>query len=194
MLPILLGGLAVLAIYLFTVYNKFVSTKTRIEASVQEIGNQLKRQSDLIPNLTASVKGYLKHEKSVFKMLSDARKAVGAAVKGGEAQEMIDASAQLQTAIAPIQVMVESNPQLASAGTVTKLMDELRDTADKVMYSRRTLIDLTADYNIMVVTLPSKLVAMLFKFNKLAGLKMPKEVEDQLSVKKEEMKTPKVDL
>ena len=191
---IILGLLGVLVLYFFTTYNKFVSTKTRIEASIQEIGNQLKRQTDLIPNLISSVKGYLKHEKDVFKMLTEARKMVSEAVKGGDAQKMIDASANLQQALAPIRVVLESNPQLASAGTVTKLMDELRDTADKVMYSRRTMIDLTADYNIMVVTLPSKVVAMLFKFDKLSGLKMPEDVESQLSVKKEEMSTPKVEL
>lgn len=191
---IILGLLGVLVLYFFTTYNKFVSTKARIEASIQEIGNQLKRQTDLIPNLISSVKGYLKHEKDVFKMLTEARKMVAEAVKGGDAQKMIDASANLQQALAPIRVVLESNPQLASAGTVTKLMDELRDTADKVMYSRRTMIDLTADYNIMVVTLPSKVVAMLFKFDKLSGLKMPEDVESQLSVKKEEMSTPKVEL
>ncbi len=186
--------LIALVLYAVGVYNRFVSTKTRIEASIQEIGNQLKRQADLIPNLVSSAKGYLTHEKDVFKMLTDARKMVTDAVKGGKAQDMIDASANLQQALAPIRVVLESNPQLASAGTVTKLMDELRDTADKVMYSRRTLIDLTADYNIMVVTMPSNIIAMIFKFEKMAGLKMPEGVEDQMAVKKEEMTTPKVNL
>ena len=69
---ILVLGLAavVLIFYVVSVYNFFVSSKARIKASVQEIGNQLKRQADLIPNLESSAKGYLKHEKGIFKELA----------------------------------------------------------------------------------------------------------------------------
>jgi len=194
MILIILGILVIVVLYLLATYNKFVSTKTRIKASVQEIGNQLKRQANLIPNLVSSVKGYMKHEKQIFKDLTDARKAVMGVSKSANPQKMIDASAQLQQALAPIRVVLESNPELKAAGPTSKLMEELRDTADKVMYSRRTLIDLTADYNIMVVTVPSNIVASVFSFKQLPGLKMPEGVEGELKVTKEEMKSPKVEL
>ena len=194
MILIILGILVIVVLYLLATYNKFVSTKTRIKASVQEIGNQLKRQANLIPNLVSSVKGYMKHEKQIFKDLTDARKAVMGVSKSANPQKMIDASAQLQQALAPIRVVLESNPELKAAGPTSKLMEELRDTADKVMYSRRTLIDLTADYNIMVVTVPSNIVASVFSFKQLPGLKMPEGVEGELKVTKEEMKSPRVEL
>ena len=194
MILILIAVLVIAVLYFLTTYNKFVSTKTRIKASVQEIGNQLKRQANLIPNLVSSVKGYMKHEKQIFKDLTDARKAVMGVQKSANPQKMIDASARLQQALAPIRVVLESNPQLKAAGPTSNLMEELRDTADKVMYSRRTLIDLTADYNIMVVTIPSNIVASVFSFKQLPGLKMPEGVEGELKVTKEEMKSPKVDL
>ncbi len=194
MILIILGILVIVVLYLLATYNKFVSTKTRIKASVQEIGNQLKRQANLIPNLVSSVKGYMKHEKQIFKDLTDARKAVMGVSKSANPQKMIDASAQLQQALAPIRVVLESNPELKAAGPTSNLMEELRDTADKVMYSRRTLIDLTADYNIMVVTVPSNIVASVFSFKQLPGLKMPEGVEGELKVTKEEMKSPKVEL
>jgi len=194
MILILIAVLVIAVLYFLTTYNKFVTTKTRIKASVQEIGNQLKRQANLIPNLVSSVKGYMKHEKQIFKDLTDARKAVMGVSNSANPQKMIDASAQLQQALAPIRVVLESNPELKAAGPTQNLMEELRDTADKVMYSRRTLIDLTADYNIMVVTIPSNIVASLFNFKELPGLKMPEGVEGELKVTKEEMKSPKVDL
>ena len=194
MIFIILGIIVIVVLYFLATYNKFVSTKTRITASVQEIGTQLKRQANLIPNLVSSVKGYMKHEKQIFKDLTDARKAVMGVSNSGSPQKMIDASAQLQQALAPIRVVLESNPELKAAGPTSNLMEELRDTADKVMYSRRTLIDLTADYNIMVVTIPSNIVASVFSFKQLPGLKMPEGVEGELKVTKEEMKSPKVDL
>lgn len=182
-------------VFVFSAYNKFVTIKTRIKASIQEIGNQLKRQANLIPNLVSSVKGYMKHESKIFKDLTEARKTIMNAVKSGDPQKMVDASAIAGKALGSIQVMVESTPELKAAAPTTKLMDELRDTSDKVMYSRRTLIDLSADYNIMIVRFPTNLIANLFKFKQEAGLKMPEGAEKEATeVKKEELKTPSVKL
>lgn len=175
------------------VYNFFVSTKTRVGAAIQEIGNQLKRQADLIPNLEESVKGYLKHEKGIFDELTEARKSVVAAAKSGNLKEMADAGKALSEVLPKIQVVVESNPELKGAEVVTNLMNELRDTSDKVMYARRLLIDLTADYNVRLVTFPSNLVAGMFKFEKLAGLETP-ETGSFTKVTEEETKTPKVSI
>lgn len=185
--------IAIIGIYVWLLYNQLVTIKTRIQASIQEIGNQLKRQANLIPNLTASVKGYLKHEKEIFEKLTEARRAVMGVVDSADAQKLIDAGQKLQAALAPIRAVFESTPQLQAAGPTTKLMDELRDTADKVMYSRRTLIDLTADYNIKIVTFPSSLVAKVLGFNPEQGLRTPTEGV-HLEVKAEELKTPKVEL
>lgn len=168
---IILIAFAAVAVYLVGIYNDLVSIKTRIVASVQEIGNQLKRQVELIPNLESSVKGYLKHEKDILKMLSDARK-------------MKDPSAKIAELLPKLQVIVESNPQIKGADVVTNLMNELRDTSDKVMYSRRTLIDLTADYNIKLTVFPTNLIASAFGF----------KAEKGLEVTEEEKKTPKISL
>lgn len=72
-------------------------------------------------------------------------------------------------------------------------MDELRDTADKVMYARRLVIDLTEDFNVKRVSFPSNIVAMLFRFEEQPGLITPLEGE-HLSVGNEELKTPRVNL
>ena len=180
-------------LYTWSLYNQFVTIKTRIKASIQEIGNQLKRQADLIPNLVASVKGYMKHEKTIFTELTEARKAVIKAIDSGDTQKIIDVGTRLQSALAPIRAVFESTPQLQAAGPTTQLMEELRDTADKVMYARRTLIDLTADYNIKMVRFPSNIVAKIFGFKEEMGLKMPSAGEE-LEVKAEQTKTPKVEI
>ena len=193
-MPLLLVGvLVVLAIWVATTYNFFVSSRARIKAAVQEIGNQLKRQADLIPNLESSVKGYLKHEKKIFQDLTDARKAINAAVKSGDVQKMADAGGQLASVLPSIRIAVEDNPELKASDVVSKLMDELRDTADKLMYSRRLVIDLTADYNVKRVSLPSNIVAKILNFAELPGLITPKKGE-HVEAKAKDLKTPKVDL
>ncbi len=193
MIYFLVGVLAVFLFWMVSTYNFFVSTKARIKAAIQEIGNQLKRQADLIPNLESSVKGYLSHEKKIFEALTDARKSVEKAVKSGNLQEMADAGSKLASILPQIQVVVESNPEIKGSEVVSKLMDELRDTADKIMYARRLVIDLTADFNVKRVSFPSNIVALIFRFEEQPGLATPLEGE-HVSVKEGELKTPKVNL
>lgn len=190
---ILIGIAVILIFWVISTYNFFVSAKTRIKAAVQEIGNQLKRQADLIPNLESSAKGYLKHEKGIFKDLTSARKAIESAVKSGDVQKMANAGSKFAQVLPRLQVMVESNPEIKGSGVVTKLMDELRDTSDKVMYARRLVIDLTADFNVKRVRVPSNIIAGMFKFKELPGLITPEKGE-HTSVSSKDVKTPKVSL
>lgn len=185
--------LVFVVIWIISTYNFFVSSKARIKAAVQEIGNQLKRQADLIPNLESSVKGYMKQEKGIFKMLTDARKQVNEAVESGDLQKMTDAGASLASVLPKLQIAVEDNPEIKSDQVVAKLMDELRDTSDKIMYARRLVIDLTADYNVKRVTFPTNLVAGMFKFEEQKGIITP-ESGEHIEVSSADTKTPKVDL
>ena len=183
----------VLVFWVISTYNFFVSSKTRIKASIQEIGNQLKRQTDLIPNLESSAKGYLKHEKGVFELLTSARKQIAGAIESGDVNKMAKASSAISDLLPKLTIAVEDNPELKADTVINKLIDELRDTSDKVMYSRRLLIDLTADYNVKRATVPTNIVANLFKFEELKGLETP-EGGDFLKVSDSEMKSPKVNL
>lgn len=193
MIYVLLAILIILVFWIVSIYNFFVTAKTRIGASIQEIGNQLKRQSELIPNLEASAKGYLKHEKGIFDELTAARQAISKAVGSGDVAKMADAGKMLSDVLPKIQVVVESNPEIKASEVVKNLMDELRDTSDKIMYARRLLIDLTADYNVRLVTFPSSVIANIFRFEKLKGLETPAS-GDELRVLESETKTPKINL
>jgi len=183
----------ILLIRAVTTYNFFVGSKARIKAAVQEIGNQLKRQADLIPNLEESTKGYLSHEKGIFEMLTEARKAIAAAVDSGDVQKMSEAGTQLAQVLPSLRVAVESNPELKASEVVINLMDELRDTSDKIMYARRLVIDLTADFNVKRATVPSNIIANAFGFAELPGLITPQEGE-HLEVSEQDLETPKVKL
>ena len=185
--------LVIVAAWVVSTYNFFVSSRARIKAAVQEIGNQLKRQMELIPNLESSTKGYLKQEKTIFKLLTDARKQVASAIESGNVQEMADAGQKVASILPSLKIAVEDNPEIKSDAVVTKLMDELRDTSDKVMYARRLLIDLTADFNVKRVSFPSNLIANLFHFEEQKGLITP-ESGEHVEVSTTETKTPKVNL
>jgi len=166
-LLLVVGGIIA---YVIMTYNTLQRLKTQILASIQEIGNQLKRQASLIPNLQEAAKSYLSHEKGVYKLITDARRAVDEASKTNNLDDIEKAVNQVQAALPQLRIMVESNPELKANTTIEKFMSELTDTADKLMYARRTLIDLTQNYNEKLVTVPSNLVAMLFGFKPEKGL------------------------
>lgn len=184
---------AVLVVFIIGTYNTLQRLKTQIKASIQEIGNQLKRQASLIPNLEASVKGQMKHEKAVYKMLTDARKSVAKADKSGNVEDINTAIENIQSLIPKIQVVVESNPELKANETVTKFMDELTDTADKLTYARRSVIDLTQSFNEKLVVFPTNLIAMIFGFKEEKGISTPM-TGDHVEVSTSETKSPKVEL
>lgn len=193
MFIIILVVLIVAALYAVTVYNSLQTLKTQIAASIQEIGNQLKRQASLIPNLEVAVKSYMKHEKGIFEMLTKARTSVAQATKSGSAADIDKAIDSIQSVVPQIAVMVESNPELKADTTVTKFMDELTDTADKMMYARRTVIDLSQSYNQKLVTVPSSIIAGMFGFKPEKGLDTPM-TGSHVEVSAEEMKDVKVEL
>lgn len=178
---------------LFSFYNKLKRTQVLIKASIQEIGNQLKRQANLIPNLVDSVKGYMTHEKGIFDQLTQARESINQAVQTNDPKAMDKSQELINKALGSIKVVMESNPEIKASDLVSNLMNELRDTADKLMYARRTLIDLTADFNTTISTIPGMWIAPIFGFKEEKGLSTPTDM-NQLEVSKEETKNPEVKL
>lgn len=190
---ILIIAAVLIVLYTISLYNWFQTALTRITASIQDIGNQLKRQASLIPNLESSVKGYLKHEKGIYEAITSARKAVEKASGSSDMAKIEKASDAISNLVPKLQVLVESNPEMKGVEVVNKLMDELRDTSDKLMYARRVVIDLTADFNVKVITFPSNLVANAFGFKTQKGLTTPLE-GSHLDVSDDEMTDHKVSL
>lgn len=185
--------LIIIALLMMSYYNKLKTFQVRIKASIQEIGNQLKRQANLIPSLVDSVKGYMQHEKGIFDELTNARKNIETATNSNDPKLLDESQKSINKVLSSLKVIVESNPELQTSGLVNNLMDELRDTADKLMYSRRTLIDLTADYNTTIVTIPGSWIAQLFGFKQEKGLSMPDD-KSITEVTSDDLKTPKVEL
>jgi len=125
--------------------------------------------------------------------LTSARKQIAGAIESGDVNKMAKASSAISDLLPKLTIAVEDNPELKADTVINKLIDELRDTSDKVMYSRRLLIDLTADYNVKRVSVPSSFVASVFKFDELKGLETA-ETGDHVTVSSDEMKSPKVNL
>lgn len=188
---ILLIIIGVIAAYIATTYNFFVVTKTRIQAQIEELGNQLKRRAEFIPQVADIIEINTDQEKKVYKMITDARTRVNQANKEHDPEKLLKAASEVEQAIGSINVLVESNPELKTAEVVIEAQNNLRDTQDKVMYAKRTLIDLTQSFNAKVLGFPSNFVAKMFGFKVQKGLDLA-DTQGAISVSKEEMANPKV--
>ena len=68
-------AIAMVAIWLMAVYNGLVTRRVRVQNGFSQIDVQLRRRHDLVPNLVATVKGYMHHERSTLEAVTSARAA-----------------------------------------------------------------------------------------------------------------------
>ena len=160
-LIIVIAVVAVILGYLWMVYNGLVTAKLRIEEAFSQINVQLKRRVDLIPNLVETVKGYAKHEKTLFENVTKARTSL---MEARSVEKKAEANNMLSDTLKSLFAVAENYPQLKANENFAKLQDELTDTENKVAYSRQFYNSNVLDYNTRIQVFPSSIVAGLFKF------------------------------
>lgn len=154
----------VFGLYIWGTYNSFVRLNVRVDEAWSDITVQLKRRADLIPNLVESVKGYAKHEKDVFENVTAARAASISPENLKSPAKSAKAESGFQSAMKSLFAVAEAYPQLQANEGFLKLQDELSDTEDKVMASRRFYNGGVRDLNIKAKQFPAVLFANALGF------------------------------
>ena len=152
---------AVLLISLWAIYNALITLRVRVDEAWSDITIQLKRRMDLVPNLVKTVKGYAKHEKGVFKEVTEARSNV---LSAQGVEETAKAENQFESALKSIFAVAEAYPDLKASNNFLELQNELVDTEDKIQAARRFYNGGVRDLNTKIQTFPSNLVAAMFSF------------------------------
>ncbi|HEX4662591.1 MAG TPA: LemA family protein, partial [Candidatus Saccharimonadales bacterium] len=137
--------------------------RTRVEEAWSDITVQLKRRTDLIPNLVESVKGYAGHEKQVFEDVTKARASIMQATTQGP-KATAAAENQFESTLKSLFAVAEAYPQLRASENFQQLQAELVDTEDKIQASRRFYNGAARDLNIKVASFPSNIIANMFGF------------------------------
>ena len=153
--------LALVAVYLVSIYNSLASLKVKVKEAWSGIDVQLKRRIDLIPNLVEAVKGYAKHEKEVFEEVTKARTAL---MNAGSHKDALQADNQLTGALKTLFAVAEAYPDLKAQEGFVKLQGELSDTESKIAYSRQFYNSVVRDLNAKIVTFPGNVFAGIFGF------------------------------
>ncbi len=157
----ILAIVCVIVLWAIFAYNGLVSKKFKVENAWGQIDVQLQRRFDLIPNLVNCVKGYMEHEESVLTKVTELRTS-WANAKG--VNEKVELDNQLSGALKNIMAVSENYPDLKANQNFSELQEELRNTENKISYSRQFYNDSVTMYNSAIAVFPSNIIASMFAF------------------------------
>ena len=162
-LIIILVVIALLVIWVISLYNGLVRLRNNRENAFANIDVQLKLRYDLIPNLVETVKGYAKHERELLEKVTSLRNA---AMGATNINDKIAADTQLSSALSGLKISLEAYPDLKANQNFLQLQTELADIENKIAAVRRSFNSATKELNNAVQTFPANLFAGMFGFHK----------------------------
>ena len=158
---VVIGVLALIVLWVITVYNGLVAMRQRVNAAFGDIDVQMKQRHDLIPNLVETVKGYASHERGTLEAVVQARNA-SLAAKGPA--EQAAAENVLSGALRQLFALSETYPDLKANSNFRDLQAELTDIENKIAAARRYFNNAVSEYNTGIQQFPAALFASTFGF------------------------------
>lgn len=161
MFIIILIILALIIIAFISMYNGLVSSRAKVDNAWSQIDVQLQRRFDLIPNFVETVKGYAAHESQTLEKIAQLRTAWANAKTVSEKAELDN---QLSGALKTIMAVSENYPDLKANQNFSDLSNELKNTENKISFSRQFYNDTVTMYNQKLLMFPSNIIANMFNF------------------------------
>ena len=152
---------AVIVIFIISTYNGLVVARQKVKNAWSQIDVQLQRRFDLIPNFIETVKGYMAHEKDTLAKVTELRTSWSNASSINEKAELNN---QLSDTIKTIMAVSENYPDLKANQNFLDMQEELRNTENKISFSRQFYNDTVTMYNTKLEVFPSNIIAGWFKF------------------------------
>jgi LemA protein len=167
---VVVAVLVAVVVFVVGLYNGLVRLRNASKNAFSQIDVQLKRRHDLIPNLVETAKAYLKHERETLEAVVRARNAAvtataAAAASPGDPAAMkglAGAEGALGASLSRLLAVAESYPALKADATMTRLMEELSSTENRIAFSRQAFNDSVMAYNTARETFPGMLLAGSF--------------------------------
>ncbi len=168
---IILGIVVVVIGWGIMAYNNLVRQRQLTQEGWSVIDVQLKRRTDLIPNLMEAVKGYMSHERETLEAVTEARTAAQAA-QNGTPEQRAKAEGLLSGALGRLFAVAEAYPDLKASENFMQFQGEISNTENEIQLSRRYYNGTARDLNTAVESFPSNVIANFFKFEKVQFFEM----------------------
>jgi len=177
---LIIGILVVIVLFIILLFNSLIRLKNQVKNAWAQIDVQLKRRADLIPNLVETVKGYAKHEKSVFTEVTKARSAL---MKANTPTKAAKADNMLSGALKSLFAVSENYPQLKANENFLQLQEELTGTENKVAYARQFYNDIVMRFNTKIETFPNNMISNMLGFKEFDSFETAPEERKAVKVK-----------
>ena len=151
----------ILVFWVISIYNNLVKAKLKVDNAWSQIDVQLQRRFDLIPNFVETVKGYMTHEAETFEKIAALRTSWANSSSVGEKAKL---DGELSGALKTIMAVSENYPELKANTNFSELSEELRNTENKISFSRQFYNDSVTMYNTKLELFPSNIIAGMFNF------------------------------
>ncbi|MBE0484491.1 MAG: LemA family protein [Bacterioplanes sp.] len=169
---------ALLLVYIISIYNRLVTLKNRYENGFAQIEVQLKRRYDLIPNLVETAKAYMSHERDTLEAVIAARNSAAQGLKAAASQpgsaaamkQLGGAEGALAGALGRLNVVMEAYPDLKANQNMMQVSEELTSTENRVAFARQGFNDAVTAYNTYRQTFPPVFFANFFGHSSNASL------------------------
>ncbi len=162
---VILGIIAAIALFGILIYNKLVRNRQMVKEGWSGIDVQLKKRANLIPNLVAAVKGYMKHERELLEKITGLR-ARAASMEDASPAERSAIEQEISRTLGQINIAVENYPDLKANQNVLDLQRQLAQIENAIQMARRYYNGAVRENNILVESFPSNLIASTFHFEK----------------------------
>ncbi len=167
---------AALIAYMVYTYNRFQVLRNAAEATLAQIRVALRKRLDLIGQLVDAVKSYARFEKETLEKITRMRASIGSA----SPEQVREIERETRTILARLIAVAENYPELRTAETVSKLMEAVRSVEDEIARQRYTYNNIVQQYNTMIDTYPSRIVALMAGIRKLPYLEVGgREIEER---------------
>ena len=166
--------------FIWSLYNGLITARVRVKEAWSGIDVQLRRRASLIPNLVESVKGYAKHEKSVFENVTKARAAM---LGANNPQKAAKADNMLTDALKSIFAIAENYPKLRASENYKELQQELSDTETKVAAARQFYNANVLEFNTKIKIFPNVIIANMLGFKREEFFEAEESARKEIKVK-----------
>lgn len=153
--------LVMIAMQFLGMYNQLQQMDENVNSKWAQVENQLKRRNDLIPNFTATVKGYATHESTVFTNIAEARSKLAGAINKNDVKAVQRSNNELTSALSRLLLVVERYPELKADKNFTALQDELAGTENRIAVARKDYNESVQLINSRIRTFPASVVAAI---------------------------------
>ena len=161
-------------------YNRLVTERLKVQTQWSQIDVVLKQRFDMIPKLLETVKGYASYEKDVLQALTDARSRY---LSAADTEGQMKASTELSGAVSRLMAVAESYPELKANQNFLHLQQQLVGMEEKLANYRQFYNDTVLRYDRLLVTVPTNLIAKMFRFEKEEFFKVDEAEKSEVDIK-----------